>query len=391
MLDERVLIDARDTAHALWEEIRGAMVEIDRPASLALCCLLAAGHLLVEDVPGVGKTTLAKVIARAIGGHDSRIQCTEDLTAAGVIGQEIESTNPALRARRVHPGPALRQRRRARRVQPRHAAHAVGPARGDGGARRHGRQAPPRAAAAVLLHRHDEPARQQRHVRDGARLVRPLRHAHRHRLPVGERRARPAHALRQLRRCTGETDPIVAPGDVVQLQKVIAQIPAGEPVRAYLVRLLRSTRDHPDVLVGASPRALLSMFRCAQAAALLRQRRRGRRQARAQPLRAVHRAPHPRAPGSLGARRVRGDPRAHARARHHAAADDRRHATGSAARAAASSSRPRRQRQPAARVRRCSSTTGSSRSSCHQRASRFSVPTNARSASSRPASPSSLG
>ncbi|MDX6561732.1 MAG: MoxR-like ATPase, partial [Gaiellales bacterium] len=66
-----------------------------------------------------------------------------------------------------------------------------------------------------------------------------------------------------------ESDPIVAPGDVVQLQKVIAQLPAGEPVRAYLVRLLRSTRDHPDVLVGASPRALLSMYRCTQAAALL--------------------------------------------------------------------------------------------------------------------------
>jgi MoxR-like ATPase len=66
-----------------------------------------------------------------------------------------------------------------------------------------------------------------------------------------------------------EADPIVAPGDVVQLQNVIALLPCSEPVRAYLVRLLRSTREHPDVLVGASPRALLSMFRCTQAAALL--------------------------------------------------------------------------------------------------------------------------
>jgi MoxR-like ATPase len=66
-----------------------------------------------------------------------------------------------------------------------------------------------------------------------------------------------------------ESDPIVAPGDVVQLQKVIALLPCSEPVRAYLVRLLRSTREHPDVLVGASPRALLSMYRCTQAAALL--------------------------------------------------------------------------------------------------------------------------
>ena len=55
----------------------------------------------------------------------------------------------------------------------------------------------------------------------------------------------------------------------MQLQNVIALLPCSEPVRAYLVRLLRSTREHPDVLVGASPRALLSMFRCTQAAALL--------------------------------------------------------------------------------------------------------------------------
>ncbi len=105
LLEERVLIDARDVAHALWEEIRNAMVEIDRPASLALCCLLAAGHLLVEDVPGVGKTTLAKVIARAIGGHDSRIQCTADLVPSDIIGIEIRSDNPALRPHVFDPGP----------------------------------------------------------------------------------------------------------------------------------------------------------------------------------------------------------------------------------------------------------------------------------------------
>ena len=59
------------------------MVEIERPARLALCCLLAEGHLLIEDVPGVGKTTLARILARAIGGHDARIQCTADLTTPG--------------------------------------------------------------------------------------------------------------------------------------------------------------------------------------------------------------------------------------------------------------------------------------------------------------------
>ena len=61
------------------------------PALLAICALLADGHLLIEDVPGVGKTTLARVVARAIGGHDARIQCTGDLSAEDVVGRLIPS------------------------------------------------------------------------------------------------------------------------------------------------------------------------------------------------------------------------------------------------------------------------------------------------------------
>ena len=268
-MEEHVLIDARDVAHALWEEVRSAMVEIDRPASLALCCLLAAGHLLVEDVPGVGKTTLAKVIARAIGGHDSRIQCTEDLTASGVIGQEIESDNPALRPDEFIPGPDLRERRRASTSstarRPRMQSglleameeHAV-----TVGKRRHPL---PRPFFCIgTMNPHDNAGTfELAHA-----SLRPLRDAHRHRLPVRERRARPPHPLRQRRPARGERSDRRA-----RRRRAAAeghrQLPAAEAVRAYLVRLLRSTREHPDVLVGASPRALLSMFRCAQAAALL--------------------------------------------------------------------------------------------------------------------------
>jgi MoxR-like ATPase len=267
-LEERVLIDARDVAHALWEEVRNAMVEIDRPASLALCCLLAAGHLLVEDVPGVGKTTLAKVIARAIGGHDSRIQCTEDLTATGVIGQEIESDNPSLRPDEFIPGPLFANAvvlDEFNRATPRMQSglleameeHAV-----TVGKRRH---ALPRPFFCIgTMNPHDNSGTFE------------LAHASCDRFAMRTGIGYPSEngerdLLMRFSNADGreESDPIVAPGDVVQLQKVIAEIPAGDAVRAYLVRLLRSTREHPDVLVGASPRALLSMYRCAQAAALL--------------------------------------------------------------------------------------------------------------------------
>src|SRR5690348_659167 len=85
-LQTLALIRARDQAKALLATLRASMVEVDRAARLALCCLLADGHLLIEDVPGVGKTTLARIMARAIGGHDGRIQCTADLRAESVIG-----------------------------------------------------------------------------------------------------------------------------------------------------------------------------------------------------------------------------------------------------------------------------------------------------------------
>src|SRR5262249_54964679 len=66
-----------------------------------------------------------------------------------------------------------------------------------------------------------------------------------------------------------EIDPIVAPGDIVKLQRAVSLVDASTAVREYLVRLLRATREHSEVLVGASPRPMLSMFRSVQAMALI--------------------------------------------------------------------------------------------------------------------------
>ena len=104
-LNTLALMRARDQGRALLAVVRRAMVEVETPARHALVCLIADGHLLIEDVPGVGKTTLARIIARAIGGHDSRIQCTADITPPDIIGIEIRSDNPALRPHVFDPGP----------------------------------------------------------------------------------------------------------------------------------------------------------------------------------------------------------------------------------------------------------------------------------------------
>ena len=69
---------------------------------------------------------------------------------------------------------------------------------------------------------------------------------------------------------TAEIDPIIAPGDLVKLQRAVGLVRAPARVKSYLVDLVRATREHPDVQVGASPRAILTTFRCCQALTMLR-------------------------------------------------------------------------------------------------------------------------
>ena len=190
---------ARDQARAVLGVVRDAMVEIEQPALLALCCLLADGHLLIEDVPGVGKTTLARVVARAIGGHDARIQCTGDLSAEDVVGRLIPSDG--FRDETFERGPDLRQRRRLRRVQPRDPAAlqsallaAMEERVVTAGKQRHALPAP------VLRGGHDEPARQRGDLRARLRAARSFRDSHRPRVRVGAWRGRPDRSVLGVRR-----------------------------------------------------------------------------------------------------------------------------------------------------------------------------------------------
>ncbi|WP_431065483.1 AAA family ATPase [Methylotuvimicrobium sp.] len=74
---------------------------------LALCCLLARGHLLIEDIPGVGKTTLAHTLAKLLGLNYQRIQFTSDILPADIIGASI--FDPEERSFKFHPGPIFNQ------------------------------------------------------------------------------------------------------------------------------------------------------------------------------------------------------------------------------------------------------------------------------------------
>lgn len=75
----------------------------EHPIRLCLCCLLARGHLLIEDIPGVGKTTLARTLAQLLGLQYQRIQFTSDLLPADILGSSIYEAET--RSFRFHPGP----------------------------------------------------------------------------------------------------------------------------------------------------------------------------------------------------------------------------------------------------------------------------------------------
>jgi len=92
---------------AFTRQICEVIVGKTAPVKLAVACLLARGHLLIEDIPGVGKTTLSQTLARSIGLHFQRIQFTSDLLPADILGNSIFDREKQLFA--FHPGPLFSQ------------------------------------------------------------------------------------------------------------------------------------------------------------------------------------------------------------------------------------------------------------------------------------------
>ena len=106
--------------------------------ALVLSAMLAEGHVLLEDAPGTGKTSLAKALAATVQGTSSRIQFTPDLLPSDVTGVTIY--DQAQHRFEFHRGPGVRLDRARRRDQPRLAEDPVGAAGGHGGVADHGRR-----------------------------------------------------------------------------------------------------------------------------------------------------------------------------------------------------------------------------------------------------------
>ena len=208
------ITEAKQALDRLRANMRVTIKGKDDVIEQVLVCLVAGGHLLIEDLPGVGKTTLAYSLARSMDCAFSRIQFTSDLLPGDVTGVAIY--DETVKEFVFKTGPGLRERRAGGRDQPRHAEDAVGAARGDGPRARDGGRRGARGRLAVHGVRDAEPGGLRGHVSAAGEPDGPLPDAAADGLPA----ARPTSWKSCARRARGydaiALNPVITRADVLQ-------------------------------------------------------------------------------------------------------------------------------------------------------------------------------
>ncbi|MGH8506452.1 MAG: AAA family ATPase [Stenotrophobium sp.] len=233
---------------------------------LALACLLARGHLLIEDIPGVGKTTLALALARVLGLKFQRVQFTSDLLPADILGVSIFEQASA--SFRFHPGPIFAQLVLADEVN----------------------RASPKTQSALLEAMEERQVTaegQTRALPEPFFVIATQNPMHQigtfplpesqldrflMRISLGYPAASAERALlveRERRDLLPTIEPALTPVQLLDLQKQAQAIRTTPALLDYLLALVAYTREHPGLRQGLSPRAGLSLRRAAQAWALV--------------------------------------------------------------------------------------------------------------------------
>lgn len=228
--------------------------------------LLAEGHILIEDLPGVGKTTLARAVARSLGMEFARVQCTADLLPADVVGTNVYSRRDEVFEFR--PGPIFANVvvvDEINRASPKTQSGLL--------------ECMQERRVSVDVHTH-ELARPfvvlatQNPVEFEGTYPLPEAQVDRFmmRLSLGYPDAGAEAAMLGANEHGDRVEhlePVGTAADVLAAQDAARRIHSADPVRAYIVALLRHTRTDPRVELGASPRAGLLLLRAAKARALL--------------------------------------------------------------------------------------------------------------------------
>ncbi|MEU8022193.1 MULTISPECIES: AAA family ATPase [Micromonospora] len=252
-------------AARLAENVNSVVLGKPQVVRLALTALFAQGHVLLEDVPGVGKTTLARAIAATVKGRWRRIQFTPDLLPSDVSGVTI--FNQATRGFEFHPGPVFANIVIADEIN----------------------RASPKTQSALL-----EVMEERTVTVDGVRhpvpqpfLVvatqNPVEMDGTYRLPEAQLdrflvklsvgypdEAVEVEVLRGATVRSPEALPAITDTDTVgEMVRMAQRVHIAEPLYAYAVRLAAATRGHPQVRVGVSPRGVIALTRAACAYALI--------------------------------------------------------------------------------------------------------------------------
>ncbi|MFN3360594.1 MAG: AAA family ATPase [Pseudanabaenaceae cyanobacterium] len=260
-------MDSGEKIRELVKALQRIIVGKDEAILLILTALVAGGHALLEDVPGVGKTLLAKSLAALIAGKFQRVQCTPDLLPTDITGTNI--WNPQTGAFQFMPGPVFAHVLLADEIN----------------------RATPRTQSALL-----EVMEENQVTVDGvSRPVPspfftiatqnpveyqgtfPLPEAQLDRFTLSFSLGYPSAAeeLQMLQRqregtLQQEVTPCITTEEVLQLRQRSREVEVSQAVAAYIVNLVRATREDNEINLGVSPRGTVALQRSAQALALLR-------------------------------------------------------------------------------------------------------------------------
>ncbi|MCC6191824.1 MAG: MoxR family ATPase [Anaerolineales bacterium] len=263
---ERIQADVKSVADRIIANVEKVIIGKSSEVQLTLVGLLCQGHLLIEDVPGVGKTMLAKALARSIGTSFNRIQFTPDMLPSDVTGVSI--FNQQTRQFEFRPGPIMAQIVLADEIN----------------------RATPKTQAALL-----EAMEEKQATVDGVThklpapfmvlaTQNPIEYEGTFPLPEAQLdrfllrlslgyptaanemdmldRQQYAHPIETL-------EQVVSIEELLAAQAAVRSVHTEPALKSYLIEIVAQTRKHADVYLGASPRGSLALFRTAQARAAL--------------------------------------------------------------------------------------------------------------------------